>query len=287
MVKTLKGKITLVYICLVIIIAVIGSASVLNLYRLSKSIDGLMVDNYKSINAISYMMEAFERQDSAALIYINVDIEKGIKLFTQNSNEFIKWYNTESNNITELGEKELLDSVNKDYNDYSMLFSELQEIRNKEGVNKSAYFYDTVMMPKFEKIKDELRQLTHLNEVSMFDAKDDATKSTHESMYVILTLSALAVIGGLMLSIHFTNRFMKPLDTLTKIIKNGIIAKLGATSYDLPECDILVCTPLPLERLDLAVWRGKMESTNQHYYEGRNWRPFRRVQQNDKKTSSI
>ncbi|MHB1392396.1 MAG: hypothetical protein ACYCYE_04815 [Clostridia bacterium] len=56
MLKTLKGKITLVYICLVIMIAVIGSASVLNLYRLSKSIDGLMVDNYKSINAISYML---------------------------------------------------------------------------------------------------------------------------------------------------------------------------------------------------------------------------------------
>ncbi|MDD4504726.1 MAG: ATP-binding protein, partial [Clostridiaceae bacterium] len=45
------------------------------------------------------------------------------------------------------------------------------------------------------------------------------TKSTHESMYIILTLSALAAIGGLMLSIRFTNRFMKPLDTLTKTVK--------------------------------------------------------------------
>jgi PAS domain S-box-containing protein len=220
MVKTLKGKITLVYICLVIMIAVIGSASVLNLYRLSKSIDGLMVDNYKSISAISYMLEAFERQDSAALIYINVDIEKGIALFTQNSNEFIKSFMTESNNITEPGEKELLDDVNKEYVAYSMLFSELQEIRNSEGANKAAYFYDTEMMPEFVKIKSELRKLIHLNEIGMFTAKDDATKSTHESMYVILMLSTLAVIGGLIVSIHFTNRFMRPLDTLTKTVKS-------------------------------------------------------------------
>ena len=224
MVKTLKGKITLVYICLVLMIAIIGSASVLNLYRLSKAIDGLMGDNYKSINAISYMLEAFERQDSAALIYINVDIEKGIELFTQNSNEFMKWNITAINNITEPGEKELLDNVNKDCVEYSMLFSKLQEIRNKEGVNKSAYFYDTVMMPEFTKIESELHELTHLNEVAMFGAKDDATKSTHQSMYVILMLSTLAVIGGLMLSIHFTNRFMKPLDTLTKTVK---LVKIG------------------------------------------------------------
>ncbi len=220
MLKTLKGKITLVYICLVIMIAVIGSASVLNLYRLSKSIDGLMVDNYKSINAISYMLEAFERQDSAALIYINVDIEKGIGLFTQNSNEFMKQYVAASNNITESGEKELLDDVNKDYVDYSMLFSKLQEIRNKDGADKAAYFYDTEMLPKFVEVKSELRKLIHLNEVGMFNSKDDATKSTHESMYIILALSSLAVVGGLILSIHFTNRSMEPLDTLTKIVKS-------------------------------------------------------------------
>ncbi|KUO68730.1 MAG: PAS domain-containing sensor histidine kinase [Clostridia bacterium BRH_c25] len=220
MLKTLKGKITLVYTCLVLMIAIIGSASVLNLYRLSKAIDGLMVDNYKSINAISYMLEAFERQDSATLIYINVDIGKGIELFTQNSNEFMKWYITASNNTTETGEKELLNKVNKDYMDYSMLFSKLQEIRNKEGADESAYFYDTEMMPEFVKIKNELRELTHLNEVGMFSSKDEATKSTHESMYVILALSALAVTGGLLLSIHFTNRFMKPLDKLTTTIKS-------------------------------------------------------------------
>ncbi len=220
MVKTLKGKITLVYICLVIMIAGIGSASVLNLYRLSKSIDGLMVDNYRSISAISYMLEAFERQDSAALIYINVDIDKGIELFTQNSNEFMKQYTAATNNITEPGEKELLDDVNKEYVNYSRLFSKLQEIKIREGAIGSAYFYDTEMMPEFVKIKSELRELIRLNEIGMFTSKDDATKSTHESMYVILTLSTLAVIGGLILSIHFTNRFMKPLDILTKTVKS-------------------------------------------------------------------
>ncbi|HYE81809.1 MAG TPA: ATP-binding protein [Clostridia bacterium] len=220
MLKTLKGKIILVYICLVLMIAIIGSASVLNLYRLSRAIDGLMVDNYKSINAISYMLESFERQDSAALIYINVDIDKGIELFTQNSNEFMKWYTAESNNITEPGEKELLDEVNKDYVEYSILFSKLQEIRNKEGVSEAAYFYDNTMMPEFVKIKKELRELVHLNEVGMFNSKDNATKSTSESMYVILMLSTIAVIGGLVLSINITNRFMKPLDTLTTIVKS-------------------------------------------------------------------
>ena len=51
MFKTLKGKFTLIYICLVLTIAIVGLTSVLRLYSLSHSLNNLMVDNYKSINA--------------------------------------------------------------------------------------------------------------------------------------------------------------------------------------------------------------------------------------------
>ena len=219
MIRTLKGKISLVYVFLVFMLAVIGSMSVVNLYRLSKEIDLLMVRNYKSINAVSHMLEAFERQDSAALIYINVNRQKGIELFANNSTEFMKWYTIGYDNITETGEKELLSDVNKGYQNYTMLFSKLQEIRNQDGLAESAAFYDTTMMHEFENLKIVLRQIIQLNEDAMLKAKNSATDSTHTSMYVILTVSAFAVIGGFILSRYFTGLFLKPLYMLTKSIK--------------------------------------------------------------------
>lgn len=219
MIKTLKGKISLIYICLVIMIAIIGAASVLNLYKLSKAIDGLLIHNYRSINAVSYMLEAVERQDSAILTYITIDRQKGIDLFSQNSNEFLKWYNIEFNNITEHGENEFVHSINDCYTRYVKHFSELQEILNNQGLQKSIDFYNTILTPDFIKLKKELRELSMLNEKIMFDSKSKATESTHHSIYVTLVLSAIAVSGGFFISRFFAGRFLQPLNTLTETIK--------------------------------------------------------------------
>jgi PAS domain S-box-containing protein len=217
--RTLKGKITLIYLCLVIVIAIVGAVSAVNLYKLSKSINGLMVDNYRSINAVSNMFEAIERQDSAVLIYINIDRHKGISLFTDNSNVFWKWFNIENNNITEHGEKDYVDKINIYYTNYIELFSQLQEIRNNDGLGKSVAFYNSTILPDFTKLKQEMKELSQLNEKAMFAGKIRATNDARQSMYIILGLSFVAVVGGFLLSRFFTNRFLKPIFSLTQTVK--------------------------------------------------------------------
>lgn len=219
MIKTLKEKISLVYLCLVIFIALVGAVSVVDLYRLSGAINGLMSNNYKSLKIVSNMMEAAERQDSAMLIYINGDRQKGIDLFTDNSNVFLKWFNDEVNNITEGGEKEYVHKINIFYKEYMKSFSELQEMRNGQGLDKAIDFYNNKIMPDFNKLKLEMHDLSLLNEKSMFKGKDKATKDAKRSMYATLILSAITVISGFLLSNFFINRFLTPIYTLTKSIK--------------------------------------------------------------------
>lgn len=219
MIKTLKGKISLIYLCLVAMIAFVGLVAVINLYSLNRSVNGLLTDNYKSISAVANMLEALERQDSAVLIYINVDRQKGIELFSSNNNEFSKWYNIEYSNITEPGEEEFVKKINLYYINYIKLFSELQEIRNKDGVEMSIDYYNNTIMPDFIKIKQELKGLTSLNEKSMFKSKNIATQNSEKSMYLILIISMLAVAGGYIISHFFTNKFLKPLHSLTESIR--------------------------------------------------------------------
>ena len=56
MFRTLKSKISMIYIGLVCLIALLGAASVFNLLRLGKSVDGLMTRNYRSISSASEML---------------------------------------------------------------------------------------------------------------------------------------------------------------------------------------------------------------------------------------
>ncbi|EPR09615.1 HAMP domain-containing sensor histidine kinase [Ruminiclostridium papyrosolvens] len=234
MTKTLKGKVSLLYLSLVILIAVVGITASVNLFKLSRAIDGLMISNYKSINAANMMMEAIERQDSAALLYINVDTQKGKELFTNNSEAFFKWYNVDSNNITEKGEKDIVNAIKTSYTRYMKLFLDLEEIRSQQGISKANEFFSTEMSREFINTKNELRQLSVLNEKSMFKSKDEATKNAQDSMYLVLGISTVAFIGGFAVSRYFTDRFLKPITFLTQTMK---MVKAGDLKQ---EADILV-----------------------------------------------
>lgn len=219
MIKTLKGKIALVYICLVLMIAVVGFTSVVSLHALSKSINGLMVNNYKSINAVNNMLESIDGQNMGILNYLNNNEQDGINLFYKNSDEFYKYYNIEYNNITEAGEREYVTKINNDYVKYLRFFSEIQEIRNKQGTYKAFEFYNGQVITLYGALKDELKGLSLLNEKAMFNRKDNVTNDTVETMYIILILSSVAAVGGYFASRFFINRLLKPIYMLTETIK--------------------------------------------------------------------
>ena len=62
--KTLKGKISIIYMGLVLLIAVVGGISVFNLVFIGRSVNGMMSDNYISIQSCEPMIAALERQSS-------------------------------------------------------------------------------------------------------------------------------------------------------------------------------------------------------------------------------
>jgi PAS domain S-box-containing protein len=219
MIKTLKGKVSLLYLSLVILIAVVGITASVNLFNLSTAIDGLMISNYKSINAANMMMEAIEQQNNAVLIYINVDTERGKVFFTNNNEEFLKWYNVDSNNITEKGEKAIVDLIKASYTSYMNLFLDLQEIHSQQGISEANEFFYTKMNDEFMNTKSELRKLSLLNEKSMFKSKDEATENAQGSMYLVLGISIVAILGGFAVSRFFTDRFLRPITFLTQTMK--------------------------------------------------------------------
>lgn len=220
MIKTLKGKVSAVYICLVLMIAILGFTSVFSFHVLSRAIDGLMVNNYKSISAINNMIEAIDGQNMAILNYLNNNHQTGIDLFHKNSDRFYKWYNIEANNITELGEKDYINKISDDYTKYIMLFSNLQEIRNKQGTDKALDFYNNQIITLYNNLKNELKDLSSINEKAMFGSKDKVTNDTIAIMYVVLGLSLVAVIGGYFIATFFINKFLKPIYILTESIRS-------------------------------------------------------------------
>ena len=219
MFKTLKGKFTLIYLCLVLTIAIVGLNSVLRLYSLSNSLNNLMVNNYKSINAANKMKEAIEAQDRAITDYVYIEKKDSLDVCNLNSAEFYRWNHIALNNITEVGERELTLKINSTYLQYLNSFSRIQEIRNKGNFSSSMDFYYTNVTPIFNNLKKELTALSLINEKAMFQSKNVVSNNSRASMYFILILSIVTVFGGFVLSRFFMNKNLKPIYLLTENIK--------------------------------------------------------------------
>lgn len=220
MFKSLKSKITFMFLCIVILIAVVGITSVFNIYSITKSVDGLMVDNYTSIKASGHMFEALEEQNFSIITYIYENDESSIDSFHQNGDVFYKWFNIESQHLTPESEKEYNARLKTSYLKYNSLFSTLQGIKSTKGNDAAAAFFTKEIIPVFNDMKEQLMGISDVNEKAMFASKNQTTQSSRRSLQVVLFLTSTAVLGGFIISKYYTDKALKPVHLLTETVKS-------------------------------------------------------------------
>lgn len=217
--KTLKGKITFVYLFLVFIIVLISLFSIFRFYNLKKSIDGLIKNNYLSISAVNNMNTVVEHQNIALLSYINTGESSYSLQYKASENDFNKWFKVEESNITEPGEAALVAIVNKDYLNNKTFLDSCIKIRTTTNSTDCFKLYKVKGPQTLNKLIQSLNKVTVLNEKAMFARKLSVTNSAKNSMYMIIVLSILTIIIGFIIADHLTDRFLKPLHMLKENIK--------------------------------------------------------------------
>ena len=88
MFKTLKSKMTMICIILIMLIAVVGITSIYNITLINAEIESLMINNYKSIDAAYNMMDRIQKQNLDIDTYIFEDIQNGITSYYSHGKEF-------------------------------------------------------------------------------------------------------------------------------------------------------------------------------------------------------
>jgi PAS domain S-box-containing protein len=213
----------------------VGIISSFNVYKLEKSIDGLMTDNYKSIAAANNMNQSIQLQDKAILQYIQFQKKSAVDLFYKSNDEFYNCFDIEKNNITEVGEKEIVGKINVDYIDFIKIFSDLQEYQSSHNSSETIEFYNTTVTSKINKLEKDLKDLSILNEKAMFNGKNKVKINAKISLYIILIISGAAAIIGLIVSMIYTNKSLKPIYLLTetiKSVKEGELYKQAPIIYE-------------------------------------------------------
>ena len=192
----IRGKILFGFLVLAGMLFLAGGWSIYELMNIGTSVQGLLDDNYRSINAARSMVEALEREDSAILLLISGKRQEGTEIIKNADLSFQQAFMIAQKNITIPGEKSLVDDIEKAYDAFKVLWSEPIIGTDREG-NLDQYFRKEHQ--SFLGVKSEIRNLMTLNDRFMYQTASDLKNRAYRAIMP----GIVAIIAALVFSFVF------------------------------------------------------------------------------------
>ena len=209
----LKKKMLIGYGVVFIFMGLVVAWAVGNLIYLGAATDAILKENYRSILAAENMVDALERQDSAVLLAILGEVDKGIDLIREHDSEFLQWMARAKDNITIAGEHELIRNIDKRFAEYRSLilkFESPKDFAESEIIAAKKYYFTTIF-PLFSEIREACIKLRNLNEETMYSASVRANQIANRAIWSTIAVAASALILALIFSLVLSERITNPL----------------------------------------------------------------------------
>lgn len=208
---TLKKKILIGYGVAFALMGLVVAWAVANLVSLGKATDAILSENYRSILAAENMVDALERQDSAVLLIMLGETGKGVAQFRQFEAVFLEWMARAKDNITIEGERQLVQSIETDYESYRRGFSDATDMGKPARPELGTALYEESIYPVFAKVREKCISLRHLNEETMYTASVRAGKVAERAIWSTVLVAASALIVALTFSLLLAERIVRPI----------------------------------------------------------------------------
>lgn len=164
----IRTKILLGFLILAIMLAVAGAVSIYELRSVGSSVQALLDDNYRSINAAKKMTEALERQDSGMLL-LSGKWKVGRETIRAADRKFNDALETAANNLT-IEEEAYVEKIRSAYKEYSGFWDQPIVGTPREG-NLGWYFEDAHR--SFKTVKMAVQDLMAINDQAVYNTASE------------------------------------------------------------------------------------------------------------------
>jgi len=210
-IKTLFGFLTLA-----VMLFLAGGWSIYELSTVGTSVQSLLDDNYKSINAGKMMTEALEREDSAILLLLSGNWAEGRKIIKSADLSFQQGFQIARNNVTIPGEKKYVDEVEEGYRVFKDLWLRPM-VGTKREANLNWYFRE--VHQSFLAVKSAVERLISLNDDVMYQTASNLKNRAHRAVMPGIVAIVSALVFTLVFN-YFVNYYLvSPIINLTKGIR--------------------------------------------------------------------
>ncbi|MBN1277903.1 MAG: MCP four helix bundle domain-containing protein [Deltaproteobacteria bacterium] len=218
----LRTKILSGFLILILMLFAAGSWSIYEMTQMGSSVQRLLDENYKSINAARMMMEAIERQDSAVLLIISGNDKQGKPILASGDELFLKGLDTAKTNITLDGEQACVETIEESYGSFKNFWTEF--IINANN-NKDLKWYYQTLHQAFLDTKLSVNKLMTLNDQAMYRTASKLQKRSYRVIMPGIVAIVSSVIFTLIFS-YFINYYMvAPIIKITNGVKDFITTR--------------------------------------------------------------
>ncbi|MDX9770773.1 MAG: MCP four helix bundle domain-containing protein [Tenuifilaceae bacterium] len=214
--KSLKLKILAGFMLLIALLTVAGAVSVVEFLKLSRSVNALIEDNYKTIEVTRTMLESLERTDSGVLLYLLGEKEEGRKIIASASATFDQALDAATNNITEANEDSYISIISDKYEQFSI---KLNKTLSNNYHGGAMGWYHGEIYQSFLNVKHAVDELMSLNQSSMYEEATILKEKSHRAIMPGIVAIVGALVFSLLLSFFISKYYITPLSSLSDAIK--------------------------------------------------------------------
>ena len=215
--KRIKLKILAGFMLLIALLMVAGAVSVVEFVKLSSSVNALIEDNYKTIEASKKLLESLERKDSGVLLMLLGERDEGRMIIDSANANFEFAYEIVKNNITETNEEDYIakiDSLSATFN------ANVSEVLNNNIAIGDMVWYQRELYQSFSKVKHAVDDLMMLNQSSMYEEATMLKNKSHRAVMPGIIAIVGALVFSLILSFFISKYFVAPLSNLAEAIRS-------------------------------------------------------------------
>ncbi len=235
MTLTLRSRVFLTQIPLMLLLVALGSIGAVLLYRLGNSINAILRENYDSVIAMERLNEALERIDSSFQFALSGREDDARRQYASNWQAYADALRTEEQNITLPGESERVQQLKHLSEAYRRKGDAFYRAAADKKAGETAYYGPGGLLQTFSKIKEVAHAILQMNQNNMEQESRQARHTARRSLVGF----AIGLAGALALSLLATwytvRTILRPIQAVTH-------AAMGISAGDLDQVVPLLAT---------------------------------------------
>lgn len=210
----IKEKLTLGIVFLFVEFLIIALFGAYSIYNISQQSEKIMKDNNLSIQYAGNMLQTIDQINALQLaILFNPSRMNHGNGLAGLYGQFEENMRKEAGNITEPGEKELLQALTGEYQSYKVSVAEIDAVKDKTS------FYFENLLSKHHAIKTKIYQISDLNMQAILKKNESVNRYERRSYVILTIIASICFLLSIVFIFNFPGMISNPIRQLSENLK--------------------------------------------------------------------